>query len=378
MQLPLLKRPEEKMVSLLKKIESGKGNEETVENFMKKLGKNPEQLREVLPVLIGCLKKQDTDTLKYSTLLLRKIAQQDIEQILEAAPLLIELLRRKPKSGEQEIRENAAILIYYLSKVYPEIVEDSITVLISCLDDLYSTVRRITYSTLLSIASERPEYLIPSIQPLTRCLGSIHQDTRAAAAHILGTLAEKHPRKLLDAYPHLKILSWYHPSSEIRMEATIALEKIESELITKEGLCPIFGAEPKEQSCNVCKQQCELSIANPDNIIAKRLIKDEEQVLKNREAIQSKDIKTEVIQKEEKKEVHPKEEKELDSLFKDIRESFSSSAEKVLENLGLAHIVHEPSEKENKKQEQIKCGNCGANLPAKAKFCIECGDKIGE
>ncbi len=353
--------PEVKLRSLLKKIERGRGNEIIVESFLKLL--DEECIAKFTPAIIACLKKQDINTLKYSTYLLRKIAQLNLEQIRDSIPLLIEILKKPPKAGEEEVRENSAILMYYVAKVNPELVKNNVEVIVGNLDDLYSTVRRISYSTLLSISTVKPEYLIPSIPLLIKALGSIHQDTRAAAAHILGVIGEKYPREVLNSYPYLKFLAWYHPSSEIRLEASIALEKIETQLVTKEGICPIFRTKPEEKACNICKQQCELSIANPDHIIAKRLIKNLDKVRKNREAMLAKGI--EAMPEEEKEEI--KDEKELDELFKDIRKSFS--AEKVLETLGLAHMIQCKLES--------KCANCGAVLPANAKYCIECGARSG-
>ncbi|MEM2925378.1 MAG: zinc ribbon domain-containing protein [Methanocellales archaeon] len=358
-----LSEPEGKLRSLLKKIERGRGNEIIAETFLKLLSKNEEYMAKFTPAIIACLKKQDVNTLKYSTYLLRKIAQFDLKQVENSIPLLIEILKKPARAGEQEIRENSAILIYYAAKLNPEVLRDSAGVIVENLDDLYSTVRRISYTTLLSIATLKPEYLLPSIPQLIKSLGSIHQDTRAAAAHIIGIIGEKYPKKVLNSYPYLKFLAWYHTNSEIRLEASIALEKIERQLVTKEGICPIFRSNPEEKTCNICKQQCELSIANPDHIIAKRLIKNLEQVKKNREAMLAKRI--EAMPEEEKEEALVKKEEELDELFKDIRKSFS--AEKVLETLGLAHMI-QPRES--------KCMNCGAILPSNAKYCIECGAKV--
>lgn len=359
-----LSEPEVKLRSLLKKIEKGKGNEIIAESFLKLLSKHQEYLAQFTPAIIACLRKQDINTLKYSTHLLRKIAQLNLEQVKESVPLLIEILRKPPKAGEQEIRENSATLIYYIAKVNPELVKNSTGVVAENIDDLYSTVRRISYFTLLSISSVKPEYLISNIPQLIKALGSIYQDTRSAAAHILGAIGEKYPREVLNSIPYLKFLAWYHPSSEIRLEASIALEKIERQLVTREGICPIFRSIPEEKACNICKQQCELSIANPDHIIAKHLIKDLNQVRKNREAMLAKRI--EAMPEEKKEEARVKDEEELDDLFKDIRKSFS--AEKVLETLGLAHMI----------QKEIKCVNCGAVLPANARYCMECGAKAGE
>lgn len=47
-------------------------------------------------------------------------------------------------------------------------------------------------------------------------------------------------------------------------------------------LCPKWGSVPKESSCNVCKEQCTLSVANPDHFIAKKFIKNFEIVRHNR------------------------------------------------------------------------------------------------
>lgn len=47
-------------------------------------------------------------------------------------------------------------------------------------------------------------------------------------------------------------------------------------------LCPKWGSIPKESSCNVCKEQCTLSVADPDHFIAKKFIKNFEIVRQNR------------------------------------------------------------------------------------------------
>ena len=65
MQLPLLKSPETKMLNLLKKIEKGRGDEDTAEDFLKLLSKNQDHLEEVIPALTECLKKQDSQAGPY-------------------------------------------------------------------------------------------------------------------------------------------------------------------------------------------------------------------------------------------------------------------------------------------------------------------------
>ena len=47
-------------------------------------------------------------------------------------------------------------------------------------------------------------------------------------------------------------------------------------------LCPKWGSIPKESSCNVCKEQCTLSVADPDHFIAKKFIKNFEIIRQNR------------------------------------------------------------------------------------------------
>lgn len=62
----------------------------------------------------------------------------------------------------------------------------------------------------------------------------------------------------------------------------------------KDGkLCPKWGSVPKESSCNVCKEQCTLSVADPDHFIAKKFIKNFEIVRQNRMRVEKSDTKGE-------------------------------------------------------------------------------------
>ncbi|MCL7475180.1 MAG: hypothetical protein M8352_03955 [ANME-2 cluster archaeon] len=49
-----------------------------------------------------------------------------------------------------------------------------------------------------------------------------------------------------------------------------------------ELFCPKWNKPVAEATCNICKDQCDNSVANPDNFIAKKLILDLEKVKGNR------------------------------------------------------------------------------------------------
>lgn len=118
------------------------------------------------------------------------------------------------------------------------------------------------------------------------------------------------------------------------------------------------GAMPKESMCNICKKQCNSSIADPKHMIAKRFIKNESVVLKNRDLINgiSKPVTAEAPKHKPKtkivKSIEPKpsidvEDKtpeeisaddELEAFLKESVNSFKDQSGIILESIGLGHM----------------------------------------
>lgn len=122
------------------------------------------------------------------------------------------------------------------------------------------------------------------------------------------------------------------------------------------------GGIPKESMCNICKEQCISSIADPAHMIAKRFIKNESVVFKNRDLIngvsesKSESVTAEVSQNKPKtkivKPIEPKpsidvEEKqsgelsaddELEVFLKESVNSFKDQSGFILESIGLGHM----------------------------------------
>ncbi len=115
---------------------------------------------------------------------------------------------------------------------------------------------------------------------------------------------------------------------------------------------------PKESMCNICKKQCNSSIADPKHMIAKRFIKNESVVLKNRDLINgiSKPVTAEAPKHKPKtkivKSIEPKpsidvEDKtpeeisaddELEAFLKESVNSFKDQSGIILESIGLGHM----------------------------------------
>ena len=122
------------------------------------------------------------------------------------------------------------------------------------------------------------------------------------------------------------------------------------------------GAIPKESMCNICKKQCISSIADPTHMIAKRFIKNESIVLKNRDLINGKS-KPEAAEASEPNNKHkpktkivksiepepsasvegktPEElsaDEELEAFIKESVNSFKDQSSMILESIGLGHM----------------------------------------
>ena len=120
------------------------------------------------------------------------------------------------------------------------------------------------------------------------------------------------------------------------------------------------GAIPKESMCNICKKQCISSVADPTHMIAKRFIKNESVVLKNRDLMNGKSKsaiaeaskpnhkpKTKIVKSIEPKLSTDVEDKtpeelsadaELEAFIKDSVNSFKDQSDMVLESIGLGHM----------------------------------------
>lgn len=162
---------------------------------------------------------------------------------------------------------------------------------------------------------------------------------------------------------------------------------------TLELFCPKWNKQVAEATCNICKDQCDNSVANPDNFIAKKLIVDLERVKGNRlkvhllkkpiveltkeqtlsESVPEQTAVLEDVQKSTP--VHasksvpehapeqvpdPRNDQEVDDfeaelnnmdfLKTEIEETFKERADVIIESLGLAHM--KPNGKAEEEEEK--------------------------
>lgn len=88
-------------------------------------------------------------------------------------------------------------------------------------------------------------------------------------------------------------------------------------------LCPKWNKLVSETSCNICKTQCDHSVADPDNFIANKLILDPELVKHNRQRnCLEENAETE----------------NMDFLRNEIENNFRDKASILIDSLGLSHI----------------------------------------
>jgi hypothetical protein len=92
-------------------------------------------------------------------------------------------------------------------------------------------------------------------------------------------------------------------------------------VIVAEEMCQKWNQTVIEASCNICEDQCELSIANPNNDIAKNLIVDMDQVISNRFELNIIDTS------------------DMDHVKEDIEENFREIAVMIINDLGLTHMM---------------------------------------
>lgn len=121
------------------------------------------------------------------------------------------------------------------------------------------------------------------------------------------------------------------------------------------------GDIPKESMCNICKEQCISSIADPRHMIAKRFIKNESAVLKNRDLMngKSESARTEASKNKPKtkivRSIDPEPstnvqnktseqlaaDDELEAFIKESVNSFKDQSGMILESIGLGHMKKE-------------------------------------
>ncbi|MDF1556890.1 MAG: hypothetical protein P1P80_01720 [ANME-2 cluster archaeon] len=128
-------------------------------------------------------------------------------------------------------------------------------------------------------------------------------------------------------------------------------------------ICQKWNKPVAEATCNICKNQCDLSIANPDNFIAKKLIVDMEKVKVNRLRLQlynkSNIESTRLAPEPEPKpgpDIGPEQETDdedfdlefnnIDFIKEEIEDTFKERADSIIDSLGLAHMKNNKKEKE--------------------------------
>lgn len=98
--------------------------------------------------------------------------------------------------------------------------------------------------------------------------------------------------------------------------------------MSEEPLCTKWNKTPEEVSCNICKDQCRWSVANPDNFIASKLIKSVFLVKENRRLI---GIGTEAG-------ANAAMLKDAERIKEEIETKFKGEAGSLLSSLGLGHM----------------------------------------
>ena len=146
--------------------------------------------------------------------------------------------------------------------------------------------------------------------------------------------------------------------------------------------CPKWNKPVAEATCNICKDQCNNSVADPDNFIAKKLIVDLEKVkgnrlklhLLNKPIIKLSDTKTEPEptkpaeptkptqvpeptkapepgDEPDEAELLEQEMNNMDFLKEEIEETFKDRADMIIDSLGLGHMKAKDDENDEEKEE---------------------------
>lgn len=223
-----LSNPQKRIQSILIKIGSGRASEANLASLAQLLNKEPSALPEVIGVLTGILKGENTKAYSSAVTALNMVAEKDLELAAGSVDAVMNCIRR----GEKELREDWILgsldILIKISQKYPERMGIAVSDLLMCLESISPAVREKSYFLLALMAIMKPGVFSGHSKELVRVLNGLNTDERIYACRLIKKIAERDPKIVEDAYDILEDLRLNHLDSNLRSEAAYAVEKLKA------------------------------------------------------------------------------------------------------------------------------------------------------
>jgi hypothetical protein len=222
-----LRNPKKKIQDILIKIGKGRVNEADIASLMELLGRQPSAVPEVIGVLAGILKREDTNAYNAAITTLSIIAEKEPELVAGSLDAIMSCIRRGEKEFPEDWILDSLDILIKISQKCPERMGVAVPDLIMCLENISTAIREKSYFLLALLAIMKPEIFRGHSKELVRVLNGLNIDERIYACRLIKKIAERDPKIVEDTYDVLEDLQLNHIDSNLRSEAAYAVEKIE-------------------------------------------------------------------------------------------------------------------------------------------------------
>ncbi len=221
-----LRNPKKKIQDILIKIGKGRVNEADIASLMELLGRQPSAVPEVIGVLAGILKRENTDAYNAAITTLSIIAEKEPELVADSLDAIMGCIRRGEKEFPDDWILDSLDILIKISQKCPEKMGVAVPDLIMCLENISTAVREKSYFLLALLAIMKPGIFTGHSKELVRILNGLNIDERIYACRLIKKIAERDPKIVEDTYDVLEDMHLNHIDSNLRSEAAYAVEML--------------------------------------------------------------------------------------------------------------------------------------------------------
>jgi hypothetical protein len=221
-----LRNPKKKIQDILIKIGKGRVSEADMASLIELLGKQPSAIPEVIGVLAGILKRENTDAYNAAITALSIIAEKEPELVAGSLDAIMSCIRRGEKEFPEDWILDSLDILIKISQKCPERMGVAVPDLIMCLENISTAIREKSYFLLALLAIVKPEVFRGHSKELVRVLNGLNIDERIYACRLIKKIAERDPKIVEDTHDVLEDLHLNHIDSNLRSEAAYAVEEL--------------------------------------------------------------------------------------------------------------------------------------------------------
>jgi hypothetical protein len=232
-----LRNPKKEIQSILIKIGKGRVNEADIASLMELLSKQPSAVPEVIGVLAGILRRENTNAYSSAIMALNMVADEEPELVADSLDAIMSCIRRGEKEFPEDWILGSLDILIKISQKSPERMSTAVSDLLMCLENINAAIREKSYFLLALLAIMKPGIFRGHSKELVRVLNGLNIDERIYACRLIKKIAERDPEIVEDTYDVLEDLRLNNLDSNLRSEAAYAVEKLKvKENIIKQKL----------------------------------------------------------------------------------------------------------------------------------------------